>query len=131
MYHSGFDDLIADGKRLEDVLKYHAGYLGYYASKANMIESLADYYDKETSRVRARVLQEWSDNPPWNTIPTQTQMNKMVESEDRVIEADRAHSEFKFWAKQYRALHDAWRQRGYDLNNIVKLREKDMEDVTI
>lgn len=130
-YLTGYE-LGVQGGRLEELLKYHAGWLGYFDQLHTQLECIEALYVDNLDATMAEVLQEWKNNPPTNVAPSNaTELKNMVQSDPRIVKGKEDLRDVRYWKDSYQSLKHIFEKRSFTLNNITSLRVHGLEEVEI
>lgn len=117
------------GKTLETANIEHASWMSYYDQKRVELSTLMKHLEREVERVRGKLWQQYTEvyNRDLNTRDKENYINNeqayLTKHEQFLIVAE-IHN-------KYASLVEAFRSRGYALNNIVKLRTSAIENEII
>lgn len=123
------DNLVIDGKNLEQCCVEHASWLAYYDETAVELKYTLDYMDMIEKQVRGEVFKFIKEN--YQKEYTDSSILKVVDANPDYLEV---HELFLIVQEQYdkaKSIVKAFEQRSYVLNNIVKIREKELQHVVI
>lgn len=123
------EHLIISGKNLEAVNKEQPMWLHYYDYKRIELQTLLKYVEGQVQRVRGRLFKSYTES--YQREISDRAKDKYIDNEDAYLNVFGVYLEIKELYEQYCAVVDAFRQRGYSLNNITKIRVANLEDVEI
>lgn len=125
------NELLTIEGNLIELIKYHSGYLAYYDTMHTQLQCLRDYYEGELNRIRAIALKEMLDNPPTNKAPNATQTNKLVDQDERVVEALSLYNDVSYMYKKFNAIMKGFESRGYSLGQLTELKKHGLEEARV
>lgn len=115
----GIEDLIAiKGKNLEVANRENAAWAQYYDNKRVELKTLVDHFSLEIKRIRGKLYKSYTENH-------MVDLNER--GKDRYIDTEPAYLQVAGLALEVQELYDkyvvatdAFKTRGYALNNITK-----------
>ena len=122
-------DINLNGKNLQSALIEQPSYLARYDQIAAEANYLVDCMDIIVKRVRAERIRFIKDT--FARDYTDSAIQKIVDGDKRYLDVYQVYIEVKYLYDRCKSLVDAFKQRSYALNNIVKVRESELEDITI
>ena len=123
------DNLAIDGKNLEVCCIQHASHLAYYDEIAVELKYTLDFVDMVEKEVRGTLLKHMKDS--FQKEYTGSSIQKVIDANPDYLEV---HELYLIVQEQYdkaRSIVRAFEQRSYVLNNLVKIREKELEHVVV
>lgn len=122
-------NLSIKGKTLETANVEHASWISYYDQKRVELSTLLKYMEREVERVRGKLWQQYTEkmSRDLNTRDKENYINNepaYLTKQEQFLTVSEIHGKFA-------ALVEAFRSRGYALNNIVKLRTNAIENEII
>ncbi len=123
------DNLAIDGKNLEVCCIQHASHLAYYDEIAAEMKYTVDFVEMVESQVRGELFKHIKDT--MQKAYTDSSIQLVIDANPDYLEV---HEILLMAQEQYiKAVKivKAFEQRSYMLNNIVKIREKELEHVVI
>lgn len=126
----GVEDLISiKGKNLEVANRENAAWAQYYDNKRAELKTLVDHFGLEIKRIRGKLYKSYTENH---------MVDLNDRAKDRYIDTEPAYLTIAGLALEVQELYDkyvvvvdAFKTRGYALNNITKARVASIEDVEI
>lgn len=117
------------GKTLEGANIEQASWLTYYDQKRVELSTLMKYLDREVERVRGKLWQQYTEkmSRDLNTRDKENYINNepaYLAKQEQYLMVSEIHG-------KYSSLIDAFKARGFALNNIVKLRTNAIENEII
>lgn len=126
----GFEkNLEIKGKKLEHANREHPGWQSYYDQRRIELYSLVKYYDGQISRVRGKLFKSYTET--YSRELSDRAKDKYIDNEKAYLDMLEVFLEVKELYDRYDAVIEAFKSRGYALNNITKIRVSALEDVTI
>lgn len=119
-----------EGKSLEKANRENPSYQFYYQQRFVELNTLVKYFEREIDRVRGKLFRAYSP-PNFNIDLTDRAKDKYIDNEQAFLDTQEIYLEVKEVRDHYDALVEAFRTRGYALNNMTKLRVANLEDVLI
>ena len=83
----------------------------------------------QTNKVRGKLFRDYTEN--YSRVLADRAIDKYIDKEDAYLAAYGLYLEVKEIHDQYVRVVEAFRSRGFALNNITKIRVAAMEDATI
>lgn len=123
------DNLEIDGKNLEVCCIQHSSHLAYYDEIAVELKYTLDFVDMVEKQVRGELLKHMKDT--FVKEYTDSSIQKVIDANPEYLEV---HELYLIVQEQYdkaRSIVRSFEQRSYVLNNIVKIREKELEHVVV
>lgn len=123
------DNLVIDGKNLELCCVEHSSWLAYYDEIAVELKYTLDFVDMVEKQVRGEIFKFVKET--YHKEYTDTSIQRVIDANPDYLEV---HELYLMVQEQYdkaRSVVKAFEQRSYALNNIVKIREKELEHVVI
>jgi hypothetical protein len=114
------------GKSIQQANVEHATWMSYYDQKRVELTILKKYMEKEVDRVRGKLWKQYTEtnNRDLNTRDKENYIN----NETSYLVKHELYLEVLELSEKYEAVVDAFRSRGFALNNIVKLRVSAIEN---
>ena len=122
-------NLTINEKNLELACVEHASWLAYYDEIAVELKYTLEYVEMVEKEVRGNAFKFIKDS--FQKEYTDTSILRVIDANPDYLEV---HELFLIVQEQYdkaRVVVKAFEQRSYSLNNIVKIREKELEHVVI
>lgn len=123
------EDLKLDGKNIQSAIVEQPSLVAYYDQISVDASYVVDYMEMQLKKVRAERIKFIKEN--FAKDYTDTAINRVVEGDKEynktyalLLEARSVHDRCK-------AIVDAFRQRAYCLNNLVKIYENELYNITI
>lgn len=134
-YEAGLDEneikerLRITGKNLQAANAEHPRWLFYYDSRRADLHTLVKYFEARTSAARGRLFKKYTET--YKRELSDRQKDKYIDNDEKYLMQYEVYLEVKEVYEKYEAVCDAFRARGYSLNNITKIRVASLEDVVI
>lgn len=123
------NDLKIDGKNLQSAVAEQSSLLVYYDHVSCEAQTLLNYVDMLLKKIKAERIQHIKKQSQIDY--TDSMLQKIVESDKEYIKHNEYFLEVKELAEKCKSIVSAFEQRGYSLNNLVKIREHELEHVII
>lgn len=118
-----------DGKNIEVANVEQPSWIAYYDQLCVETGTILDYIELQVKKVRAEQMRHIKDN--LSKDYTDSAIQKIIDGNPLYIEKQELYLEVKEVYDKCRAIVEAFKQRSYSLNNIVKIREAELENITI
>lgn len=134
-YEAGLDEeeiksrLNIKGKNLEGANAEHAGWQLYYDSRRADLHALVKYFEARTAAARGKLFRKYTET--YNRELSDRQKDKYIDNDEQYLTQYEVYLEIKEVYEKYESVCEAFRSRGYSLNNITKIRVASLEDVVI
>ena len=128
---NGGQEAISINGNLMSQNQIHPGLIAYYDAMHTDLDMILELVERNYRITRGTILKQWAEDPPTSKKLSTTEQKEIVETEPDVMEAFELVQEVKYVYSHYSSLLKALEQRGYTLNNIVKLRLANMEEVEV
>lgn len=126
----GFEDkLEIKGKNLEHANSEQPGWQSYYDQRRIELYTLVKYYDGQINRVRGKLFKSYTET--YSRELTDRAKDKYIDHEKSYLQMLEIYLEVKEVHDQYNSVVEAFKSRGYALNNITKIRVAALEDAII
>lgn len=93
------------------------------------IEAILEYLNIELRRVRSRTFKKFLENYP--RVLSSRDCEKYAEGEDDVVDMEKIVNEFAMLRNQWLGIIKGLDIKGFQINNIIKLRVAGLEDITL
>lgn len=123
------DNLEIDGKNLEVCCVQHASWMAYYDEIAVELKYTLEYVEMVEKQVRGDLFKAMKDK--FVKEYTDTSLVRVIDANPDYIEVHELYLIVQESYDKARSVVEAFKQRSYALNNIVKIREKELEHVVI
>lgn len=132
-YENGLDDVEANlaikGKMLEQANIEQAAWQAYYDQSRIELYSLMKFMEADVARIRGKLWISYTETHTRDLGPRDK--DQYINNETAYLDTNELFLEVQELYKKYEAIVDAFRSRGFALNNITKIRISQMEDVTL
>lgn len=123
------DDISLDGKNLQSAVVEQPSLLAYYDQVAVEAGYYVDLMEMMVKKVRAERIKFIRDN--FARDYTDSAIQKAVEGDPQYVKVYEIYIEVKEVYDKCKSLVEAFKQRSYSLNNLVKIHENELENITI
>lgn len=117
------------GKRLEAANVENAAWQVYFDQKKIELYTLVKYMDAEVQRVRGKLFRSYKENHSREL--NEREINRYIDNEEAYLTMNELKLEVQELHEKYTAVVDAFRSRGFALNNITRIRVASLEDVEL
>ena len=93
------------------------------------IEAVLEYLNIELRRVRSKAFRKYLEN--YQRALSSRDCEKYVEGEADVVDMEKIINEFAMLRNQWLGIIKALDIKGYQINNIIKLRAAGLEDIAL
>lgn len=132
-----YDDALKDaevelsikGKSLEHANRENPSLYSFYDQRRVELKILVDYMEAQVQRTRGRLFRSFTDN--FNRELSDRAKDKYVDGEQAYLDIYEIYLEVKEMHGQYESIVEAFKLRGYALNNMTKIRVASMENVIV
>ena len=121
--------LSIQGKRLEKANMENPTWQIYYDQKRIELHTLLKFMDAEVDRVRGKLFRSYKENHSRQL--SEREINRYIDNEQAYLSMNEIKLEVQEIHDKYHAVVEAFRVRGYALNNITKARCASLEDVML
>ena len=123
------ENLAIKGKTLAEACVEHASWAVYYDQKRVELGSLKKYMEREVDRIRGK---QWMQVTDTNSRDySTTDKNNYINCDPAFLAMHELMLEVAELYDKFVAVSDAFKSRGYALNNITKLRVSSIENDVI
>lgn len=122
-------DINLNGKNLQSALIEQPSFLARYDQLAAEAGYYVDCVDILVKKIRAERIRYIKQN--FAKDYTDSAIQKIVDGDEQYLNTYQIYVEVKYLYDRCKSLVDSFKQRSYALNNIVKVRENELEDITI
>lgn len=123
------DDVSLDGKNLQSAVVEQPSLLAYYDQVAVEAGYYVDLMEMMVKKVRAERIKFIRDN--FARDYTDSAIQKAVDGDPQYVKVYEIYIEVKEVYDKCKSLVEAFKQRSYSLNNLVKIHENELENITI
>lgn len=93
------------------------------------IEAVLEYLNIELRRIRSKAFKKYLEN--YQRALSSRDCEKYVDGEADVVDMEKIINEFAMLRNQWLGIIKSLDVKGYQINNIIKLRVSGLEDVTL
>lgn len=123
----GFEaNLTMKGKTLQGANVEQATWLAYYDQRRTELYTLMKYMERECDRVRGKLWKDYTENHSRDL--GSRDKDQYINNEPGYLTKHEMYLEVQELHNKYEAVVEAFKARGYALNNIVKLRTSSVEN---
>lgn len=123
------DDLNLNGKNLRAANIEQPSLIAYYDQLAVEVNVALEFVDMKEKQIRGEKLVYIKDT--FKKEYTDSSIQKVIDSDPKYMKIHLLYLEIKELHDKIRSIVDAFKQRAYVLNNLVKIHEKELENITI
>lgn len=123
------DDVSLDGKNLQSAVVEQPSLLAYYDQIAVDAGYYVDLMEMIVKKTRAERIRFIRDN--FARDYTDSAIQKAVDGDPQYVKVYEIYIEVKEVYDKCKSLVEAFKQRSYSLNNLVKIHENELENITI
>jgi len=123
------DNLRINGKNLESANIEQPTWIAYYDQLKVDMKILTDYMDMLVKERRAKMFRIISQNQSYDY--TDNAKNKLIDDDEGYIALNKRYLVAKEMYLKLDSIVTCFSQRSFSLNNIVKIREKELENITV
>lgn len=105
------------------------GLIEFRFNQLQDIEAILEHLNIQLRKERARVLRQFMEN--YNRELSVREAEKWIDGEDSVVHLAELVNEIAFVRNQFLGIMKALETKGFQINNIVKLRCAGMEDTEV
>lgn len=132
-YEKGLEEvegrLIIKGKNLEAANAEHAAWQMYYDSRKADLHAVLKFFEAKTAAARGKLFKKYTEH--YNRDLSDRQKDQYINNEETYLNQLEIYLEIKEIYEKYEAVCNAFKSRGYALNNITKIRVASLESVII
>ena len=121
-------DLRIKGKTIEHANREQPQHLSYYDERCVELNTYVKFFECEIARVRSQLLKGMEAYP---RDLSDRMKEKYIDQEDAYLKVYEKYLAVKEIHGQFVSVVDAFRARGFALNNITKIRVASLEDVIL
>jgi hypothetical protein len=127
---AGFEDhLRLKGKQLVVANNEQPGWLVFYDSRRAELKSALDYVEAQVHRTRGKLWKDYTEN--YSRELQSKDKEQYINHEPSYLSVYELYLELKDMYDQYVSVVDAFKARGYSLNNITRLVTSEASDYFI
>jgi hypothetical protein len=119
--------------KLSGILEKQAALLpGVVENRFNQlqeIEAILEYLNIELRKIRSRTFKKFLEN--YQRALSSRDVEKYVDGEDEIVNMEKLINEFALIRNQWLGLIKALEVKGFQINNIIKLRTSGFDDASI
>jgi len=123
------DNLKIKGKNLEHANREQPSWYSYYDERRIELYTLVKHFEGQLDRVRGKLFKTYTET--YSRELSDRAKDKYIDNEESYLNMLEIYLEVKELYNKYEMVVEAFRTRGFALNNITKIRVASLEDVTI
>lgn len=131
-FYKELDSAKAEAKIYGKVEKASADLPGVVEHRFNQlqeIEAILEYLNIELRKTRSKIFRKYLEN--YQRALSSRDVEKYVDGEDDVVDMEKIINEFAMLRNQWLGITKALEIKGFQLNNIIKLRTAGLDDIVI
>lgn len=131
-FYKELDSAKAEAKIYGKVEKASADLPGVVEHRFNQlqeIEAILEYLNIELRKTRSKIFRKYLEN--YQRALSSRDVEKYVDGEDDVVDMEKIINEFAMLRNQWLGITKALEIKGFQLNNIIKLRTSGLDDIVI
>jgi hypothetical protein len=131
-FYKELDLAKAEAKIYGNIEKASASLPGIVEHRFNQlqeIEAILEYLNIELRRIRSKAFKKYLEN--YQRALSSRDVEKYVDGEADVVDMEKIINEFAMLRNQWLGIIKSLDIKGYQINNIIKLRVAGMDDVTL
>lgn len=117
------------GKKLEHANRENPAWQLFYDQKKIELYTIVKYLELQVNRVRGKAFIRYTET--YNRELSDRAKDKYIDNEAAVLAWNELYLEAKELYDKYASVVDAFKTRGYALNNITKIRVVSMEETIV
>ena len=98
-------------------------------SQLQQLEAILEYLNIELRRLRSKTFRKFLEN--YNKLLSSRDAEKYVDGEQEVVDLQYLLNDFSLVRNRYIGIIKALEAKGFQINNIVKLRAAGLEDISL
>jgi len=98
-------------------------------SQLQEIEAILEYLNIELRKIRSKTFRKFLEN--YQRALSSRDVEKYVDGEDEIVNMEKLINEFALIRNQWLGLIKSLEIKGFQINNIIKLRTSGFDDATI
>lgn len=114
---------------LEQIIALFPGMLEYRFNQLQEIEAILNYLNIEFKRLKSTYFKKYLEN--YQRALSSRDIEKYIDGEPEVVDYEFIINEFALLRNKWLGMLKAFEQKGYSLNNVVRLRTAGMEDASL
>lgn len=123
------EHLTIKGKTLEIANREQSSWLSFYDERRIELTTYVRFFEMEEKRIRGTLFKSYLEHYPRDL--GERAIEKYIDIEQAYLEIHEKLLAVKELATLYESAVDAFKARGYALNNITRIRVASLEDVVI
>jgi hypothetical protein len=123
------EHLAIKGKNLEHANREHPAWQSYYDERRMELHTLYKHFETQMYKVRGSLFKQYTES--YSRELNDRAKDQYINHEDEFLKISGIYLEVKDLHDRYVSVVDAFRSRGFALNNITKIRVAALEDAVI
>lgn len=121
------DHLRMSGKRMDVALAEQGSWTFYYGAKKSELKTLVKFMELQVASVRGELIRRYTEN--YSRALGDRVLNNYVDNEPEYLSMRQLALEIEEMYEKYDALMDAFKSRGFALNNTTNLKIAQLHDL--
>ena len=117
------------GKKLEHANRENPGYQQYYDERRVELSVVVKWFEIQIERVRGKLFKKFTEN--YNRELSDRAKEQYINNEPAYLMWYEMYLEVKELHDKYDSAKEAFKSRGYALNNITRIRVASLEDIYV
>ena len=118
---------------MKGILEKHSrempGIVEHRFNQLQEVEAILEFLNIEMRKLRARIFRKFLEN--YNKALSSRDADKFVDGEQEVVDLQYLINDFSLVRNKYIGIIKALEAKGFQINNIVKLRAAGLEDISL
>ena len=123
------DNIRIDGKNIASANVEQPSWIAYYDQICVEMGTVLDYAELLVKKVRAETMKKVKTS--WGADYTDSALQKVIDGSEGFIYQQQIYLEVKELYDKCKSIVEAFKQRSYSLNNLVKIHEAEFQNLTI
>lgn len=124
--HKAVDDLEFNGKTIQEACTEHASLYLYYFDKYCEIKTISEKYQIEIDKVIGELTIKYNEN--YSIALGSVLMSKYINQEPELVKIKKSLVDINEIKEKFMGVVESFKIRGFQLNNITKLRVAQIEE---
>lgn len=118
---------------MKGILEKHSrempGIVEHRFNQLQEVEAILEFLNIEMRKIRARTFRKFLEN--YNKALSSRDADKFVDGEQEIVDLQYLINDFSLVRNKYIGIIKALEAKGFQINNIVKLRAAGLEDISL
>ena len=118
---------------MKGILEKHSrempGIVEHRFNQLQEVEAILEFLNIEMRKIRARTFRKFLEN--YNKALSSRDADKFVDGEQEVVDLQYLINDFSLVRNKYIGIIKALEAKGFQINNVVKLRAAGLEDISL